>query len=186
MKTWIDRLPRPERSGTIGAIMMFNLLVALVIPMGIGKPSLMCTLMPLSSVCGDGGDADDQAGATQEHTSEWRYISNVYFGPSSRSGKTECTCHFDVKSGNELWHEVVSQSPTCDSVRGYKLESGRDLEQWKDSCWHRNESGQCDGGQFMTLYVEGRTIEFKIESATRYHCTNDAKYSSMGEIKDLQ
>lgn len=97
MKTWIDRLPRPDRSGVIGAVMMVNLWITIVTPVGGGIPGI-CEIMPWKC-----RQREDDRQRRQYQTTKLAFYGH---GKS----KPICACHYDVRLAGEhgLIHHIAS------------------------------------------------------------------------------
>jgi hypothetical protein len=146
----LDKIPRPERSGTLSVVISLVLLFTSLSPVGIetGKFTWCKVLGLFSLPC----PASDQAG----DDSKYRPIAYVYFGPEpGHGGKRPCSCHIDFRSKNgpiEHWHSKIEL--TCDTY-----------PEW---------SSPADGLTWTNETYIGRDGSLVPDlSEVRWHCTED-------------
>lgn len=174
---WVERVPRPERNGLKGAVMMLSLMWFILMPMsGDGDSpvaAIVCEIMPWKCLNRASGSGDER------YVHEWRFLTNIHFGRPSKNAISRCSCHIDLEHGTAITHKVYDQSATCESVGWGSVDEGKDLEAWTPLCETWYGAGlKC---QFVG-YMNGKQEFAETESGDRYryHCTSDPKYSMPG------
>lgn len=113
---WVELLPKPERNGMKGAILMTSFLWFVLTPLPSGTEgsaigSVMCEIMPWKCL-----ETSSVVGNLRPYH-EWRLISNIHFGAPRMRGVSECSCHADILyPDGVLEHGVFEQSIACESV----------------------------------------------------------------------
>jgi len=166
---WVERLPRPERNGLKGVVMMMAFMWFVVAPISGGGPidAVICEVMPWK--CLGRGLAQSDAACERRK----RYHAMPLIDPLARgTGPKICSCHLDLHfAGKPVRHlrEIADQQCDSDYVSP---------REWTEA---RNPPGcgEHNNWSCTALYVLIRSsragsveiIEMKDgEGEYRYHC----------------
>lgn len=102
--TWIDRLPRPERSGAWGIFFALFTLWQIITPSAVG--SAECGIMPWT--------CHETEQRQEELEPRWRPLT--YLVPGKGTADDECDCHIDIHRWGKPIEHATWLPQICDNT----------------------------------------------------------------------